>query len=238
MSKPGSTPTIGNTDLADLNRIAEQNRAAALAGQIADDAALVRLACMAHTELDLGPTASRSIWDATQDIAEQLQQRARGLQRFLVAGGAALALASVAIVAPTGTTPAQAATVVRVVSTPAHPVVVVRKSLVTAQAVAIPGGAYIAGSVKHYDAPTNSWKGDQNSPVQVQALELGRWVTPETVTTAPDGSVAAVVYLPTGVNVVRLVRPAGATVTGGASVVRVVTVPAMPAADGATGWDY
>ena len=57
-------------------------------------------------------------------------------------------------------------------------------------------------------------------------------MTPATVTTAPDGSVAAYVPLPEGVQVLSLVRPAGATVTGGTSALMPVVVPeALPAGD-------
>ncbi len=242
-----ATPTEG-----EIGRTVEQNHASVLADRITEDANLLRLASMAQRQLRLSPLMRHRLEESAAEISDRLQARIADLQAFLdssrhagpsrprTVGGvvAALALAVGLVCLPAGAPAAQAATkpvapAVRVVvSSPEHPVVVLRKSLVTGRVTALPGAALVTGTVKHWDATSRSWRGDQASPVLVQALELGHWVTPATVTTAPDGSVAAYVALSEGVQVLRLVRPAGATVTGGASALMPVVVPeALPAGD-------
>jgi len=308
MSKPGSTPTPGRTGSEDdLARIAAQN----LASRISEDAGLVRLAAIAQQDLGLSAEATRTVAQASEDIAERIQLRARRLYRLLAAGGAALALAGVAVLAPTGTPAAEAAVVptapVRVVisgptarvsvtalSTAAEtgsgghglavsvagitlwgcsrtagmgpqmvtvagtvrsaaltlgsssvlvtdigdgtyrlvPATVLRQSQVTATAAGYPGGLVVTGRAAHYDPRTGGYAGDVASPVRVQVSTLGGWVTVQTLTTAVDGTVVGVVTIPAGVHSVRLVRPAGATVTGATSPAVTVLVPAeAPAAD-------
>ena len=104
------------------------------------------------------------------------------------------------------------------------PIQVVRQSSVSIAAFGYPGGISIVGTSAHYNDLTGGYAGDQESPVLLQAWH-GRWVTVETLQTAPDGSVAAVLSA-VGTGSLRLVRQPGATVTGGTS--NTVTVTALP----------
>ena len=106
------------------------------------------------------------------------------------------------------------------------PVTVVRQSAVKASTVVYPGGVLVMGTAKHYDPRTGGYTGDVASPVQVQEWTSGKWVTVQTVTTAgPDGAVAAMIPVPFGPALLRLVRPAGTTVTGAVSALQAVVVP-------------
>ena len=91
----------------------------------------------------------------------------------------------------------------------------------------LPGAVLVMGRASHYDLVTGVYRGDTSSPVLVQTLTAGKWTTLATTTTAPDGSVAAAVAVSPGRHLIRLVRPAGATVTGAASPARVATVQAV-----------
>lgn len=116
------------------------------------------------------------------------------------------------------------------------PITVLRQSRVAIdQVTPLPGGVLVTGRAMHYDLPTGVYRGDLVSPVQVQQwVAGGRWMTVQTVTTVgSDGSVAALVP-GAGRMVVRLVRPAGATVTGGASGWRAAV--ALPTAPARGGW--
>jgi len=105
------------------------------------------------------------------------------------------------------------------------PVTVLRQSRVTVTAHLVPGRRIlVTGTASHYDPATGTYRGDVLSPVLVQVWEAGRWVTAATVTTTgTTGAVAALLTAPAGTWPIRLVRPAGATVTGATSAVRVVT---------------
>ena len=106
------------------------------------------------------------------------------------------------------------------------PVTVLRQSRVTATVQMVQGGRMlIVGAVSHFDLSTGTYRGDLASPVLVQVLEHGTWVTAATVTTTgPTGAVAQVLTAPqAGTWQVRLVRPMGATVSGATSPVRAVT---------------
>lgn len=112
------------------------------------------------------------------------------------------------------------------------PVTVLRQSqVVIDSAVGFPGGVLVTGRALHYDVPSGVYRGDLASPVQVQVLvgvgPAARWKMVDTRTTTPDGGVFAVIGATPGRVQVRLVRPAGATVTGAASAVRMLT--ALPA---------
>ena len=107
---------------------------------------------------------------------------------------------------------------------------VLRQSRVTLNpVVGVLGGLLVTGRVTHYDPQHNDYRGDQASPVQVQALESGRWVTVASTMTAPDGSVCTVVPLGQGRWTVRIVRSQGVNVSGATSSARVGVVPQQPA---------
>lgn len=114
-------------------------------------------------------------------------------------------------------------------------VTVLRQSRITLGPVmGLTGAMLVTGQAAHYDLPTGLYAGDQQSTVDVQVFTGGRWVKVASLSTARDGSVAGVVPMVAGRWQVRVVRQAGATVTGGVSVVRSVTV----ASQNPEGWDY
>lgn len=118
------------------------------------------------------------------------------------------------------------------------PVTVLRQSRVTAASISgFPGGFVVTGKASHYDLGTGAYRGDLASTVQVQVFKAGRWTTVANAPTAADGSVAAAVPSAPGRFSVRLVRLAGANVTGGTSAIRMVTVPLM-SARGDLGYDF
>lgn len=100
------------------------------------------------------------------------------------------------------------------------PVTARRQSRVSAPMPTAWGGSMLVqGVVSHYDPATGGYRGDVASPVQVQVLPLdgaGRWVTVATLTTDPTGAVVGLV--PPMPGMVRLIRPVGATVTGGTGI--------------------
>ena len=106
------------------------------------------------------------------------------------------------------------------------PITVLRQSRITASVQLVPGGGMlILGNARHYDATTGSYRGDLASPVAVQVFESGRWATAITATTVgADGAVAQLLTAPAGTWSIRLVRPAGATVTGATSGTTTLTV--------------
>jgi hypothetical protein len=86
------------------------------------------------------------------------------------------------------------------------------------------GGSQIGYSVKVSHLTPTGYTASKLSPVWVQRLVAGRWVTAATVTTDSFGRVTGLVSAPTGRAVVRFVRPVGATVTGAATPGRAVVV--------------
>lgn len=96
---------------------------------------------------------------------------------------------------------------------------VLRASRVTLGPVAAVGSGLVlvTGQSSHYDLASGGYRGDAASPVLLQVLTAGKWTAVSASTTAPDGSVCILARLAPGRQVLRLVRPAGATVTGGAS---------------------
>jgi len=104
-----------------------------------------------------------------------------------------------------------------------------RTSRVSAPMVA-PGpltGARISGIASHYDPRTGGYVGDSLSPVMVQKWQAGRWTTLRTATTARSGGFTVNLALAPGGHVLRLVRPVGATVTGGTGVTAAIVVPTL-----------
>jgi hypothetical protein len=79
------------------------------------------------------------------------------------------------------------------------------------------GLVYVDARVDHYHAATGAWGPSGLSPVWVQVLKGGSWVTVGSVTTNLDGHAFGLVGVPVGAQVFRLYRPAGATVWGAAS---------------------
>jgi hypothetical protein len=86
------------------------------------------------------------------------------------------------------------------------------------------GGNQIGYSIKVSHLTPTGYTASKLSPVYVQRLVAGRWVTAATVTTDQFGRVTGLVSAPTGRAVVRFVRPVGATVTGAATPGRAVVV--------------
>lgn len=109
-------------------------------------------------------------------------------------------------------------------------VVALRATRVSAPMVsATPEVTSVSGIVSHYDVTTGALTGDSLSPVQVQEKTGGSWRALRTATTARTGGFTVELPLAPGRHVLRLARPVGATVTGGAGIAVTVDVPARSA---------
>ena len=102
----------------------------------------------------------------------------------------------------------------------------------TSTAAASAGGVVVgAVQVTHRDLASGRWTGSQQSPVRVERMVGGRWVLAATWTTDRTGVARGQMQLPWGVHMVRVVRPAGDSVTAATSAaVRVEVVPGVAAA--------
>jgi hypothetical protein len=111
---------------------------------------------------------------------------------------------------------------------------VVRPSRVGVPALVSTGdGGAVVGAVRvtHRDLVTGRQMASQQSPVQMQVVAGGRWVTAATWTTDRAGEAYGVMRLPAGIWLVRALRPAGDTVAPAVS--RAVRVEVIPGYDSA-----
>lgn len=91
---------------------------------------------------------------------------------------------------------------------------------------AMPEFTIVSGIVSHYDPRLGGYMGDSLSPVVIQESRGGTWITVRIVTTSLRGGFSAMTKLGAGRHTLRLVRPVGATVTGGTGIPASVYVPA------------
>lgn len=122
--------------------------------------------------------------------------------------------------------PTTATTVKTVTTKPALRRTVVSRPVAS---VAGYGMAWVSVVVRH-QTPTGL-RASALSPVMVQRWTGTRWATVRTLTTDAAGRAVGVVDLPGGRQLVRVLRPVGATVTAATSVAVAVTVPA-PSGEG------
>ncbi len=111
--------------------------------------------------------------------------------------------------------------------------VVVRAQSRFAWAALLPvetGLVYVDAQVEHYRPATGGWASSGLSPVWVQVLRGGSWVTVGSVTTGANGHAVGLVAVPVGRLTFRLYRPTGATVTAAATRAMVL--------DPGVIWDY
>jgi hypothetical protein len=92
-----------------------------------------------------------------------------------------------------------------------------RQSRVSMTAAVRDGRVRIAARATHWSPDEGRQIASRQSPVQVQELQAGGWVTVETATTSADGLASAVVTAGPGENVYRVIRPSGATVSAATS---------------------
>jgi hypothetical protein len=74
-------------------------------------------------------------------------------------------------------------------------------------------GLTVSATLYAYTPAAGAWTPQRNSPVKVQELRAGRWVTVATLTTNSRGVFTGSVTLGGGLHTVRVARPQGATVT-------------------------
>jgi hypothetical protein len=92
------------------------------------------------------------------------------------------------------------------------------------------GLVYVDAQVSHYRQGPGWWAGSSLSPVWVQVLKGGAWVTVGSVTSNATGHAVGLVAVPAGRFTFRLYRPQGATVLATATPARVL--------DPGVVWDY
>lgn len=92
------------------------------------------------------------------------------------------------------------------------------------------GLVYVDAQVEHYRPGSNGWAGSGLSPVWVQVLRGGSWVTVGSVSTNASGHAVGLVAVPVGRLTFRLYRPTGASVTAAATRAMVL--------DPGVVWDY
>jgi hypothetical protein len=102
-------------------------------------------------------------------------------------------------------------------TTPARVVLIVRRpskfGLGTWTPTYYGDGLTVSATLYAYTPAAGAWTPQRNSPVKVQELRAGRWVTVTTLTTNGRGVFTGSVTLGGGLHTVRVVRPQGATVT-------------------------
>ena len=153
---------------------------------------------------------------------------------MLVPAGAAVARVSAATPAPVPVAPDAPAVPTTAPAAPPAPPRVLRPSRVLTPlcvSTGIPAGAVTgvvvcALRIEHRDIKTHRWIPSQLAPARVEVLAAGRWTPIVTWTTDTTGAARGTVTLPWGIYMLRVVRPAGDTVTAAtAAAVRVEVVP-------------